>query len=138
MEEMNVEIFKRNITLHRLGIGELELVEKLVYECLVDNLSRLNKYVLDEHSDYLYFGKSIDEIVLIYNRKDNFLYVRSIIMLPLLGIYPSVNRFSAIQALIIYWVGVTLELKPVGITYGGYIDELISDASVGLRRKINR
>jgi len=134
MEEINVEIFKRNVQLYKLGIGELELVEKLMYEYLVDNLSRLNKYVLDEPSNFLYFGKSIDEIVLAYNRKDNFLYVRSIVMLPILGIYPSVNRFSTIEALIIYWVGVTLELNPVGITYGGYTDKLISDASVGLKK----
>ena len=108
---MNIEIFKRNISLYKLGIAELDNSERIIYEFLIENLSGLNTYISDKYPDDLYFGKSEKDIILYYDTKNEWLRVK----------YDNIWSFfkndlmmeyDNIQSLTKWWVDVTLNLKP--------------------------
>jgi len=114
---MNLEIFKRNLQLYKLGIAELEGNEKKIYNFLMDNLFGLNTYITDEAPDYSYFGKSTNEIVLRYSLKNELLLVK----------YSNIWSFfnndlymdnDNIEELMEWWVEHTLSLKPCMIHEG--------------------
>jgi len=73
---MNLEILKRNISLHKLGIAELTGTEKRVYELLRSNLSELKAYTSETH-DAIYYGKSLDLIIIRYNLVTGVLWLKS-------------------------------------------------------------
>jgi len=70
---MNLTVFKRNISLQKLGIGSLDGNEKRLYDVLVDNISSLNYYIDDECPDIHFLGESEEEIIFTYNSKKKFL-----------------------------------------------------------------
>ena len=73
---LNLEIFKRNVSMFKLGIAELDMEELKIYEFLITNLSGLKIYTYNRNSDdILFFGKSADSIVLKYNSGLEILWV---------------------------------------------------------------
>jgi len=112
---MDVEIFKRNVQLAKLGIAELEGTEKRLYKLLLNTLSELNVYTSDETTDYLYFGKSTSKIVLYYDSKEEALFVHFNRIWRLFR-DALLNDFK-IQMIISWWVGLTLGLKTKDIAY---------------------
>jgi len=114
---MNTEVFKRNVQLSKLGISELDNVEKKVYEFLVNNLTGLCAYTSDKKLGILYFGKSADNIVLCYNLKEEVLHVDYNIIWSFFKYNLSIESFD-IDSLIKWWVGMTLNSKPKHISFG--------------------
>jgi len=107
---MNVEIFKRNVQLAKLGIAELDGDEKTIYDFLVDNLSNLNTYTSDGEPDWLYFGKTIDTIVLSYDSQKECLCV----IYQKIWSFFSANlsmEYPDLHSLMRWWVIDTLDLK---------------------------
>ena len=110
---MNIDIFKRNVSLLKLGISKLEGEEKIIYEFLINKLSGLNTYVKgDNRSDWVYFGKNEISLVLRYSSSDKTLWIENKIRICFE--LQSLN-YNDIESLIIWWVGLTLDLKPKGI-----------------------
>jgi len=69
---MDVNIFKRNVALHELGIGELSYKEKKVYDYLLENLTDLKKTVNHEH---IVLSNSNDDELLVYYITNKHLYI---------------------------------------------------------------
>lgn len=76
---MNTEIFKRNIKLQELGIGELSIREQEILDFLNEKVNYLNSYSSDKHTDFLFFGKSKDNIILQYIEQGRYIYVGGVI-----------------------------------------------------------
>jgi len=117
-ESINIDIFKRNVQLFRLGVSDLDGLEKVIYAFLIENLSELNKYTLDERPGNLYFGKSRDSIVLYYDSKKEYLTIKYY------GIYSFFKAdlridMDDIDSIILWWVNTTLNIKEtkLNITY---------------------
>jgi len=120
---MNIEKFKRNISLLKLGIADLEGNEKIIYEFLISNLSELNTYLSEENPEYLYFGKDINKIVLYYDKISGYLYLHYHYVSSFL-----LNDFGMdihdSEKLIRWWVGNTLELNPTYIQFFAFSSKL--------------
>jgi len=111
MKEINIKILKRNLQLHKLGIGELDSDEDKLCVFLLNNLSKLKTHKSDMSPNDLYYGKSADEIVLYYEVRKKCLWVE----------YSEVWSFFSkdlqmekgdIDLVMLWWVGYTLGLKP--------------------------
>jgi len=110
---MNLEMFKRNISLYKLGIAELRGKEKRIYEFLLRNLSGLNAYSSHTANDYYFFGKSIHKISLYYRPRTGHLWFN----------YDTQSFFKRemnmkcnnIDSLMIWWFRTTLNLNPISI-----------------------
>jgi len=109
---MDVNVFKRNVTLHKLGIGELEGNEKKIYDYMSDVLFGLSKYIQDEF--VIEYGKNKLSIILRYNFKTGVLYVS----------YNSIwcffrdelgMRIDDMDNILIWLVGDKLDIKPIWI-----------------------
>jgi len=114
---MIVKKFKRNVQLHKLGIAELEDNEKKVYVFLINNLTNLNSYVSDEYPYIIYFGKSRESTVLMYNSTSGYLWVSNDKVWFYFSNILSM-KFFVIKLLIDWWVDITLNLKPKDIFNG--------------------
>jgi len=112
---MDIKIFKRNIQLSKLGIGELDDDEKKIYNFLVDNLSNLQTFISDKNPDELFFGKSRESIVLIYDSKNETLHIDYVKIWSFFRDDLLMER-SYIEILIKWWIGVQLNLKPKHIS----------------------
>jgi len=108
---MNIEKFKRNIQLHKLGIGKLNRKEQKVYNFLANKLKGLCVYKSDKEPNFLYFGKNDDIIVLVYNSNDETLYVDDDEIYTSLEFKTSIQYYD-IEPLIRWWVDLVLNLKP--------------------------
>jgi len=106
---MNIEIFKRNIQLTKLGIGELVGLEKKVYDFLMTELSDLNIY-RDMNPKNLYYGKSMDSIVLNYELDWEWSWVddKSVwkYLVELLGV--EFRNINEIELVLAWWIEYTL------------------------------
>jgi len=109
---MNIDIFKRNLQLYKLGIAELESNEKRIYDFLINNLTNLNLYTSDEHSYIIYFGKTINDIFLNYNSKNGMLMIDYDNIWSFFSDILSME-YSHILQLMRWWVDVALDLKPI-------------------------
>jgi len=65
--EINIDIFKRNVSLHKLGIGELSDVELKLYCFFKEHISDLKPFYSDNYINCVFWGKSKEEIVLVYD-----------------------------------------------------------------------
>jgi len=65
--EINIDIFKRNIKLYKLGVSKLFGNELILYDHL-NRLSSLSRYIIENRSQFLLFGTSEEEILLLYNK----------------------------------------------------------------------
>jgi len=65
--DTDLERFKRNAQLSKLGICEVDNSQQELYDILVNNLSDLNSYMIDDSPKQLYFGKSRNSIVMLYD-----------------------------------------------------------------------
>jgi len=108
---MNIEIFKRNIQLSKLGIAELDNFEKKAYDFLVDKLTGLCTYTSDKKPGILYFGKNTDNIVLIYDSQKECLHVDDYKIWSFFERGLSID-YTDTQSLMEWWVGLDLDLKP--------------------------
>jgi len=113
---MDIDILKRNISLAKLGITKLEGNEKKAYVFLVDNLSGLERYTSNRRLDDLFYGKSINNIVLIYHSNKKWLFVS----------YDKIWSFfekellinvDGVESIIKWWVKNTLDLNPKNIQW---------------------
>jgi len=112
---MNIEIFKRNVQLHKLGITELESSEQKIYQFLIDNLTGLCIYTSDKKPNYLYFGKSQESIVLSYNYIDNYLLISSDNIWHFFSDFLYI-QYEDMHSLMRWWMEVILDLKLKDIT----------------------
>ena len=108
---MNINIFIRNVQLYKLGIGELNGRDKKIYNFLVDNLTGLCVYTSDKKPNYLYFGKTIDTIVLSYDSKNQILYIDYDKIWSFFNDNLSMG-YVDLESLMRWWVGGGLNLKP--------------------------
>jgi len=72
---MNLELFKRNLSLYKLSISELNSYESRIYNLLVENISELKPFIEDNHRNYVFFGKSPEHIIYRYNIHEKYLHV---------------------------------------------------------------
>jgi len=72
---MDIGIFKRNIQLYKLGIGELGVDEQKLYDFLTENLWNIDTYISNEYPEMLYFGKNRRSIILCYDSDNRILDV---------------------------------------------------------------
>jgi len=106
---MNIEIFIRNVQLAKLGIGELDRLEKNLYDFLTTYLSDLKKYVPDKYPNNIYFDKSKYNILFKYDSQSQWLYVNY-------GVWNFLNkdlniRYIDVPKLISWWVEATFGFK---------------------------
>ena len=107
---MNIEAFKRNVQLAKLGIGELDRLERKLYDFLIIDLSDLKKYVPDKYPNNIYFGKSKHNILFKYDSQSQWLYVNY-------GVWRFLTndlniRYIDVPKLISWWVEATFAFKP--------------------------
>ena len=107
---MNVGIFKRNIKLQELGIGNLSIKEQEILDFLNKNLTNLNAYACDKYFGYLFFGKDNEDIILKYSVLNGFLYLHSDKIWSFLE-YRFNMGYSEIQELLMWWVDGVLNLR---------------------------
>jgi len=69
----SIKILKRNLSLSKLGIGELSTIEQKMYDFLINNLTNLNIYTCSDYPGILFIGKSEESIILQYSINDKFL-----------------------------------------------------------------
>lgn len=55
------------MSLSKLGIIELDINEKQIYNLLIDELSDLNSFRYDHNTSIMYYGKSEDNLILEYH-----------------------------------------------------------------------
>jgi len=128
---MNITIFKRNVSLFKLGVGQLDKDEEMLYSILTNKLSDFNTYIIDRYPEILYFGESELNIILEYNLRSGNLLIHNKQIWNLLIIE---NYFNAVEIidLITWW---TMNLIPGNInsvSLGNYV-------VVGLNlRKLNK
>jgi len=106
---MNIKEFKREISLHKLGISELEGDAQKIYNFLVENLSRLNKYEV-YLNNISAFGKTEDIIVLTHSYMLSAVYVEDD-MLDFIEVEMCMEN-REVKELIIWWCELTLDFKP--------------------------
>jgi len=107
---MNIKEFKREISLHKLGISELEGDAQKIYNFLMEKLSGLNIYENIKHQHYISFGKTVGTIVFEYNYFKNRAYVRNSIWYFFEDEVHMKDR--DIEELMKWWVQSTLNFKP--------------------------
>jgi len=112
---MNLEIFKRNVSLFKLGIADLDNNERLLYDFLSEELSDLLYFECND-PNILRFGKNKDKIVLIYIIKQKFLYVSYHQIWKQISDNMSM-RYSDVQLLISWWLSDIFEVNPSSIDY---------------------
>jgi len=66
---MDINIFKRNVSLFKLGIAELDTDEKLLYDFLSEELSDLLYFKTDicTYKRIIFIGQSVNKIIFEYN-----------------------------------------------------------------------
>jgi len=110
---MNLEVFKRNVQLFKLGIAKLEDDDKKVYGFLIENLSGLSVYKVYKDSYFLYFGKSTNSIVLRYDsiaKSVCFNHDMTYGSMGLNKLTPYMD-FDGVKSIISWWVGLSFNLK---------------------------
>ena len=96
---INIDILKRNIKLHQLGIDTLDDVDKQIFNCLNTYMSNLYVYKSLESPDITLFGKDMD-IVVSYDELHDFFTIHNVIVYNLL----SNMVYSNAQELIRWWI----------------------------------
>jgi len=76
---MDIIQFKRNVSLFKLGIGELSEVELELYCFFKEHISELKPFYSDDYADCVFWGKSKEEIVLVYDHLFNRLKVEEFV-----------------------------------------------------------
>ena len=96
---INIEILKRNIKLHQLGIDALGDVDKRIFNYLNTYMNNLYVYKSLDSPDITLFGKDKD-IVVSYDELHNFFTIHNVILWKLLRNM----MYSDIQELIRWWI----------------------------------
>jgi len=107
---MNIRVFNRNIQLYKLGIADLNIDEKKIYDFLVDNLSELDTYISEETPGDLYFGKDKNTIIMYYDSKKRYIHISYTEIWEFIELEIYI-QYSGIESLIIWWVKKTLDLN---------------------------
>jgi len=72
---MDLTKFKRNISLYKLGLCELDNHERMVYDHLMERAYKLNTYSNIDDSNFLFYGQSTELIVAEYIKSEKYLMV---------------------------------------------------------------
>jgi len=107
---MNIDIFKRNVSLLKLGIAELDENEKKLHDFLVGNISGLNQYLGEKYPLDIYFGNSKEDIYFYYDSKNDCLCVTKDRIYFFLNNELGV-RYIDIELLILFWFEITFGFK---------------------------
>jgi len=115
---MDIEVFKRNLQLYKLGIAELDGDERRAYDFLINNLSALNTYKFDKYPDLIFFSK-VGIILLVYHLEEKCLEINYHRVWSFFRENLSMVNIE-IDSLILWWVQVTLDLTPTHTIYLKY------------------
>ena len=130
---MNIENFsKRNISLYKLGLLELDNDEKKAYDFLMNNLCDLNIYYSERTPDVLYYGKSVTEFVLEYDIRDGCVLVSCSEIWSFFNRELSMTR-DDIVSLILLWINIYLDLKARYISRCSWGRELMDEIALYLK-----
>ena len=111
---MNIKSFIRNVSLFKLGISELDINEKQIYNFLVDELSDLNLFRYD-HTNIIYYGISEDNLILKYHPWAQIMWVNyNPVWAPLVK-NKAITNTNEIPELLKWWFGTTLGIKIMDI-----------------------
>jgi len=111
---MDFKLFTRNVSLYKLGIGDLVGDDKRIYDFLIENLYNLNTYT--ESNGDLDFGKDIDSIVLKYYPSTKKLYILGKYFFKFFDIDSSIG-FDLVIIIIKWWVRLTLYINVDYLNY---------------------
>jgi len=116
---MELDILKRNINLHRLGICELSSDEIVIYQFLVDNLSNLKIH----HYDDVFCRYKNDDYGTVFDFYINVKMVYCNIRLydELRHILINIQSEHKIASTIIkWWIKINFNLETSSFTFGKY------------------
>jgi len=103
---MDINVFKRNVSLSKLGICELNYDEKIVYEFLLNNFSNL-KYEVHISTKCVIFYQDTDDILLSYTSLLSRVYTNKG------NLFNSFRRLTNmnISTLLEWWVNISLDIN---------------------------
>jgi len=120
---MNTQIFIRNIQLYKLGLTDLDTLEKEVYDFILINLSDLLCFEDEDYPECLFLGRNSDEVIIIYyNKRTEFLYITCSVIWDFFIDKMKANR-SEIKSLVQWWAKNSLGVDPTCVNFM-YFDKL--------------
>jgi len=107
---INLANFKRNTSLHKLGIIKLSGDEKRIYEILMNNLSNLSCSNAVNYPKYIFCSKLNQQLVFVYNSPCRWGYIDESIW----KLFEKNRRlaYRDIDDLLTWWFEITLGISP--------------------------